>query len=102
EIDRATAANPNPGRTEALHRLNRTEYQNAIRDLLGVEIDGTSMLPADDADQQGFDNTADVLSMSPALMERYLSAARKVSRLALGQRSATPVIQTYTLPPLLY
>src|SRR5262249_39242337 len=70
EIDRAAASNPNPGRIEAIHRLNRTEYQNAVRDLFGVEVDSTSMLPADDADQQGFDNTADVLSMSPALMER--------------------------------
>ena len=84
EIDRAAAVAPNPGRTETFHRLNRTEYQNAIRDLLGLDIDAASMLPADDAGHQGFDNIADILSVSPALLERYLLAARKLSRLAVG------------------
>jgi hypothetical protein len=102
EIDRAAAAHPNPGRTEAVHRLNRAEYQNVVRDLLAVDIDGGSMLPADDADQQGFDNNAEVLSVSPALMERYLSAARKVSRLAIGRAATPPEIQTYTMPTLLF
>jgi mono/diheme cytochrome c family protein len=102
EIDRTAAASPNPGRTDAIHRLNRTEYQNAIRDLLGVEIDGAAMLPADDADQQGFDNSAEALIVSPALMERYISAARKITRLAVGQKTVAPVIQTYRQPPLLY
>jgi hypothetical protein len=101
-IDRAAAANPNPGRTEAVHRLNRAEYQNAVRDLLALDIDGASMLPADDADRHGFDNIADVLSVSPALLERYMSAARKVGRLAIGRTTSAPVIKTYTLPTLLF
>src|SRR5262245_17660461 len=83
-IDRAAAASPNPGRTEAVHRLNRAEYQNAVRDLLALEIDGASMLPADDADRHGFDNIGDVLSVSPALLERYMSAARTVGTRACG------------------
>ena len=81
-LDTAAARSPNPGRTETLHRLNRAEYQNAIRDLLALDIDTASLLPADDAD--GFDNMASLLSISPALMERYLSTARRVSRLAVG------------------
>ena len=84
ELDRAAELHPNPGRTESLHRLNRAEYQNAIRDLLSLDIDAASLLPADDADIHGFDNMAGLLSVSPALLERYMSAARKVSRLALG------------------
>ena len=99
-LDRAAAAAPNPGRPVA-HRLNRTEYANAVRDLLALDIDGRSLLPADDTDQHGFDNNADVLSISPALLERYLSAARKISRLALGRAAATPAIDTYTVPKLL-
>ena len=102
QINRAAMANPNPGRTEAVHRLNRAEYQNAVRDLLALEIDGASMLPADDADRHGFDNIADVLSVSPALLERYMSAARKVGRLAIGRTTSAPVIKTYTLPTLLF
>ena len=87
-LDSAAAAHPDPGRP-AIHRLNRTEYVNAIRDLLGIEIDGRSLLPGDNADVHGFDNNADILSVSPVLMERYLSAARKISRLAVG-RATTP------------
>ena len=101
-IDKAAATHPNPGRTEAVHRLNRAEYQNAVRDLLAVDIDAATVLPADDADRYGFDNIADVLSVSPALLERYLSAARKVGRLAIGRSTSAPVIQTYTLPTLLF
>ena len=71
-----------------VHRLNRAEYGNAIRDLLALEIDARALLPADNSDQ-GFDNIADVLSVSPALLDRYLSAARKISRLAVG-RQTTP------------
>src|SRR5262245_27330470 len=82
-IDRESASAPNPGRP-VTHRMNRTEYTNAVRDLLAIDIDARSMLPADDTDQHGFDNNGDVLSISPALVERYLSAARKVSRLAVG------------------
>ena len=87
-LDRAAAAHPNPGRP-AIHRLNRTEYVNAIRDLLGLEVDARSLLPGDNTDVHGFDNNADILSISPLLMERYLSAARKISRLVVG-RARTP------------
>ena len=65
EIDRFAAARPNPGRTEAFHRLNRAEYANAIRDLLSLDIDVAELLPADDIDEYGFDNMADVLTVSP-------------------------------------
>ena len=87
-LDREAAAHPNPGRP-AIHRLNRTEYVNAIRDLLGLEVDARSLLPGDNADVHGFDNNADILSISPLLMERYLSAARRISRLVVG-RARTP------------
>jgi hypothetical protein len=83
ELDRGAAAHPNPGRTEAIHRLNRTEYQNAIRDLLGLEVRIADLLPADDQ-SYGFDNIAGVLGISPTLLERYVAAARKISRLAIG------------------
>jgi hypothetical protein len=83
ELDRSAAAAPNPGRTEPFHRLNRAEYQNAIRDLLGLEIDVSALLPPDDV-SYGFDNIAGVLKISPTLMERYLSAAQKISRIAVG------------------
>ena len=82
-LDRAAAARPNPGRVPAFHRLNRFEYTNAIRDLLDLEVDGAALLPVDDAGH-GFDNNAEVLSLSPTLLERYMIAASKVSRLALG------------------
>ena len=82
-LDRAAAAHPDPGRTEPFHRLNRTEYQNAIRDMLSLDIDATSLLPTDEV-SYGFDNIAGVLKLSPLLTERYLNAAQKVARLALG------------------
>src|SRR5581483_1311390 len=82
KLDQAAAGKPNPG-TTALHRLNRTEYGNAIRDLLALPIDSTTLLPADDA-SEGFDNVADVLGMSPQLIQSYVSAASKISRLAVG------------------
>ncbi len=94
-LDRAAAANPNPGRAP-LHRMNRVEYANAIRDLLGVEVDATTLLPADDSDS-GFDNIADVLGISPALLERYVSAAAKISRLAVGDPETAPLDVTYTV-----
>ena len=97
-LDRTAAANPNPGRTTT-HRLNRTEYANAVRDLLGLEVDARALLPPDDADL-GFDNMADILSVSPALLERYLSAARKIGRLALGDPSGGPATATYAVPKL--
>ena len=97
-LDRTAAANPNPGRSAA-HRLNRTEYENAVRDLLALEIDGASLLPADDSG--GFDNFGDLLSVSPLLMEKYLAAARKISRLAVGNPAITPDSETYEVSPLL-
>jgi mono/diheme cytochrome c family protein len=96
-IDRAAAASPRPGRT-ALHRLNRAEYANAIRDLLALEIDSTALLPPDD-ESSGFDNIADVLSVSPSLMERYLSASWNISRMALGNLSIQPSTITYRVRP---
>jgi mono/diheme cytochrome c family protein len=82
-LDRAAAARPDPGRTEIAHRLNRLEYANAVRDLLAVEINAADLLPADDS-SYGFDNIAGVLKMSGSLTERYLGAARFVSRVAVG------------------
>ena len=87
-IDEAASANPNPGRTGSMHRLNRTEYGNAIRDLLALEIDVAALLPGDETSDTGFDNNAEVLSISTAQLERYLSAARKISRLATGVMTA--------------
>jgi hypothetical protein len=81
-LDEASAAHPNPGRP-ALHRLNRFEYANSVRDLLDIEVDAAAYLPADDM-SHGFDNMADVLNVSPTLMEGYIRAAGKISRLALG------------------
>src|SRR5262245_54976607 len=81
-IDQASLAKPNPGRA-SIHRLNRTEYGNAIRDLLGVDIDVAELLPADD-ESNGFDNIADVLKLSPSLLEQYLAASKKISSLAIG------------------
>jgi hypothetical protein len=98
ELDRAAAAKPNPGRP-AIHRLNRTEYTNAIRDLLGIDID-SSLLPVDEVDQ-GFDNMADALSVTPVLLERYMSAARAVGRMAIGERRPRPFSETYDLPKFL-
>ena len=101
ELDRFAVANPNPGRTEAFHRLNRAEYANAVRDLLALDVDVEALLPADDIDEHGFDNMADVLTVSPVLMERYLSAARKTARLAVGEAPLGPAGETYNVPILL-
>lgn len=95
-LDRAAAAAPNPGRP-ILHRLNRTEYANAVRDLFGLEIDTTSLLPADDM-SQGYDNMSDVLTVSPTLLESYLTAAGRIARMALGDPEATPSVDTYVVP----
>ncbi len=95
-LDREAATTPNPGRP-SVHRLNRTEYANAIRDLLGLEVDVSTLLPPDTTGF-GFDNVADVLSVSPGLLERYLAAARKISRLAVGDPTVRPDVQRYTLP----
>jgi len=94
--DRLAEAKPNPGRP-TLHRLNRTEYGNAIRDLLALEMDVTEMLPADDIGY-GFDNIGDVLQVSPVLLERYLSTARKISRTAVGDTTIPVSYQTYDVP----
>jgi hypothetical protein len=93
ELDRASAANPNPGRP-LLHRLNRVEYGNAIRDLLALEVDPASLLPPDDA-AYGFDNVGDVLGVSPVLLERYMGAAGIVSALAVGDRDTAPSGETF-------
>lgn len=95
-LDGYAAANPNPGRA-TLRRLNRNEYSNAVRDLLQVDQDLSEALPADDSGY-GFDNIADVLSVSPVLMDRYLAVAGKVSRLAVGLGSDQPYTTTYQLP----
>jgi len=95
ERDRLAEVKPNPGRT-TLHRLNRTEYANAIRDLLALEIDVAELLPADDIGY-GFDNIGDVLSVSPLLLERYLVAAGKISRAAVGDTTLRGAYQTYPL-----
>ncbi len=101
EIDRAAAASSDPGRSSTVHRLNRTEYHNAIRDLFALDIDVTSLLPGDDTSDTGFDNNADVLSIATSQLERYLSAARKITRLATGLPPPAPVIETFEVPLLL-
>ena len=98
-INQAAAAHPNPGRP-ALHRLNRTEYRNSIRELLGVDVDVSPLLPTDDM-SHGFDNMADVLTVSPALMEGYIRAAGRISREAIGDTKALPLTTTYQIPRVL-
>ena len=95
-LDAAATVAPNPGRP-AVHRLNRAEYVNAIQELLHLEIDGRALLPADDSGF-GFDNNADVLTVSPAVLDRYMSAATKIGRLAIGDPALRPVIATYDIP----
>jgi mono/diheme cytochrome c family protein len=96
ELDREAVARPNPGRP-SLQRLNRSEYRNAIRDLLALDIDATTMLPADVAGH-GFDNNADALTLSPALTERYLGAAAKISQMALARPRGMPLPETFLVP----
>lgn len=95
-LDGYAEANPNPGRA-TLRRLNRSEYSNSVRDLLGLDIDVRDQLPADDTGY-GFDNIADVLSVSPTLMDRYISVAGKLSRIATGLASDQPSSISYVLP----
>jgi len=97
ELDRAAAMRPRPGRIPAFHRLNRNEYQNAIHDLLDVDIEVSGLLPSDDS-SYGFDNIAGVLKVSPLLLERYLVAAEKVSRLAVGVPTGQESIDYYRVP----
>ena len=92
-IDKAAALAPNPGRL-SLHRLNRTEYANSVRDLLGFEVDPAPLLPPDNM-THGFDNIADGLTISPTLMESYIRAADVISRLAVGDPAASPRVETY-------
>jgi hypothetical protein len=96
-LDRAAAARPNPGRTATLRRLTRTEYQNAIRDLLALDVDVASILPGDES-SYGFDNVT-VGDLSPTLLDRYISAAEKISRLAVGRPSRSPGGDTIRIPP---
>src|SRR5262249_34451169 len=103
ELDRAETAKPNPGTLPLLHRLSRTEYQNAIRDLLALdslpkEMDFALFLPADNV-TSGFDTIADLLFVSPATMERYLDAARKISRLAVGDPEMPAMVNIHRLNP---
>jgi cytochrome c551/c552 len=86
--------------TPALHRLNRNEYANAIRDLLDLEVDVSGLLPADGS-SEGFDNIAEALGVSPSLIQGYVSAAMKISRLAVGDRTMAPSQVVYTAPPAL-
>ena len=97
QLDLAATANPNPGR-KSLHRLNRTEYGNAIRDLLTLDVDASAYLP-NDSEAYGFDNIADVLGTDPSLMDRYLSAAWKITSAAMGDTDIAPAVATYRVPP---
>ena len=92
-LDQTAALRPNPGRT-GVHRLNRAEYANAIRDLLALDTDVSALLPADDS-AFGFDNNADMLTVSSGLLERYLSAASRISRLAVGDIAMKPAVEFY-------
>ncbi len=96
EIDRDATAHPNPGRTESVHRLNRAEYHNAVRDLLALDLEVSELLPADDM-SYGFDNMAGVLRVTPSLLDRYVAAARKISRSAVGDPAIAPMAQTFRL-----
>ena len=95
-LDRAAAQHPNPG-SPSLHRMNRNEYANAIRDLLDLRVDVTTLLPSDSS-IAGFDNISDILGTSPSLIQGYLSAAMKISRLAVGDPSAAPTPVAYHAP----
>jgi len=95
QLDRAAEAHPNPGRP-VLHRLNRAEYANAVRDLLALDIDAASLLPPDDS-AYGFDNISDALGLSPSLQEHYLSAALKIGALAVGDPHVTPGSETWRI-----
>jgi hypothetical protein len=97
-LDQVAATRVDPGRTQAFHRLNQTEYKNAVRDLLSLDIDVAEMIPPDAPDQYGFDNNAEVLALSPVLVERYVSAAHKIAELAVGATPRGASIKTYEVP----
>ncbi len=96
-LDSAAETRPNPGRP-GVYRLNRSQYGNAIRDLFALDVDSASLLPADDSGY-GFDNIGDVLTLSPVLLEKYLSAAANISRMAIGDPSLSPTSADYQIPP---
>ena len=96
-LDRAAAVHPNPGRTATIRRLTRTEYQNVVRDLLALEIDATTLLPGDEL-SYGFDNVT-VGTLPPTLLDRYISAAEKISRMAVGRPGRGPGGETIRIPP---
>jgi hypothetical protein len=98
QIDQATLAHPNPGRIGAVHRLNRAEYSNAIRDLFALDVDVKPLLPGDDTADGSFDNFAEVLSISTAHLERYMSVARQITRLATGLPPAQPNLERFEIP----
>src|SRR3954463_3576930 len=101
EIDRAWIAHPEPGRIGAVHRLNRVEYSNAVRDLFGIDplsLDVKSLLPGDETADGSFDNFADSLSISTAHLERYLSVARQITRIATGLPPSVPKLETFEIP----
>ena len=98
ELDRVASTQINPGRTQAFHRINQTEYQNSVRDLLDLDIDVAGLIPTDAPDQYGFDNNADVLALSPLSVERYVSAAHKIAELAVGATPRGASINTYEVP----
>ncbi|HUQ93166.1 MAG TPA: DUF1592 domain-containing protein [Bryobacteraceae bacterium] len=98
EIDRAWMERPNPGRISAVHRMNRTQYNNSIRDLFALDLDVRPLLPGDETADGSFDNFADVLSISTAHLERYMSVARQVTRLATGLPPTSARIETFEMP----
>ena len=99
QIDMVALGSPDPGRGETFHRLNRAEYHAAVRDLLAVDVDVASLLPADNTYEHGFDNNGELLSISPDLVARYLTAARRISRLAVGIPPIGPAVDTYRVHP---
>jgi len=94
EIDRAAATHGNPGRSASLHRLNRNEYSNAVRDLIAVDVDANAILPPDEQ-AFGFDTNADALKMEPALLDRYVSAAARIARQAVGDPTIPAGFERY-------
>jgi cytochrome c553 len=96
QLDQSAAAHPNPG-APAVHRLNRAEYRNAVRDLLALDLDHSANLPPDDSGY-GFDNIGDVLTVSPLHMEKYLANARRIARLALGTLKPSSALERFTPP----
>ncbi len=99
-LDSQAAANPNPGRA-TVRRMNRTEYANAVRDLLDLDVDFSKEMPPDDTGY-GFDNIADVLTVSPTLMDRYITVAGKIARVATGQSSRNVITVDYKIPKDLF